>query len=118
MFDDRNDTRHVWQLAHHKLRVWQEVRVLNRLVHANRIDDAELRDQATRAVKSAGLNTCEGAARDGRAKTNHYKIAHGSAIEVVGCYELAADHGEHHDLDAITAQGARVAAMLSGLIRR
>ena len=123
MNSEHDDRRHVGQLAHHKLRVWHEVRALNRLVHANRIADAELRDQAGRAVRSAGLNTCEGAARDGKMKTNHYKIAHGSTIEVVGCYELASDHGVRGEIrvglgTGLHARVERVNEVALGMLQR
>ena len=104
-------------LAHHSLRVWHHAVELTRLVGKHRIENATLRDQAIRAVTSVGLNISEGAGRDGKMRANHFRIARGSASEVVAAYELAVALGETHDLPTIAQQGARVCAMLFGLLR-
>ena len=39
---------------------------------------ADLADQARRAAASGPLNLAEGAGRTGKARVNHYRIAHGS----------------------------------------
>ena len=114
MKDDIKQT----SLAHHSLRVWHYAVELTRLVGKHRIENATLRDQAIRAVTSVGLNISEGAGRDGKTRTNHFRIARGSASEVVAAYELAVALGEPHDIAAITQTAARVSAMLFGLIKR
>lgn len=106
------------QLSHHRLRVWHKAREFLRLVNKNPIGDAELRSQATKAAKSVGCNIAEGAAHEGAAKKRHYRIARGSAVEVVAAYELAEDCGETVAIDEITHLGAAIASMLTGLIRR
>ncbi len=105
-------------LSHHRLRVWAKARVLLRLVSANPIGDAELRNQASRAAKSVGCNIAEGAAHEGGMKKRHYRVAKGSVVEVVAAYELAEDIGEQVVLKEVTDMGAAIACMLTGLIRR
>src|SRR4029453_18764028 len=61
-------------LAHHRLIVWQRA---VELVKRYPIADAELRGQANRAARSAGLNIVEGAAVRGAAKERHFVIAQG-----------------------------------------
>lgn len=105
-------------LSHHKLRVFGEALELVRLVHRSPIRDAELRDQASRAAKSAALNIAEAAGLDDGNRAKHFRIARGSAIETVAAYDLADAIGETVPVDAIRAKGAIVAAMLTGLLRR
>ena len=105
-------------LSHHRLRVWEKARQQLRLVSKNPIGDAELRLQASKAAKSVGCNIAEGAALDGAAKKRHYRIAKGSAVEVVAAYELASDIGETVPTDEVTELGAAIASMLTGLIRK
>ncbi len=106
------------KLSHHRLRVWEEARALLRLVSKHPIGDAELRLQASKAAKSVGCNIAEGAALEGVSKKKHYRIAKGSAVEVVAAYELAADIGETVPVDEVTQRGAAIASMLTGLIRK
>ncbi len=118
---DTNEARYAQQkdkLSHHRLRVWTKARQLLRLVSKNAIEDAELRNQASRAAKSVGCNIAEGAALEGGSKKKHYKIAKGSAVEVVAAYELASDIGENVPIDDVTKLAAAVASMLTGLIRK
>ena len=89
-------------------------------VHRAGIRDAELRDQATRAAKSAFLGLCEGLPSDAAGvRRRHFDIANNSLHEVVGAIDLA---------EAIGAVGTDVAAdvlslavrlkqMLRGLMR-
>ena len=72
----------------------------------------------SRAAKSVGCNIAEGAALDGASKKRHYRIAKGSAVEVVAAYELASDIGETVPTDEVTRLGAAIASMLTGLIRK
>jgi four helix bundle protein len=69
-------------LPHHGLRVWWRSVDLVKLVKRSPPGHAELRDQATRAAMSVGLNISEGAALEGAAKLRHYKSARGSVVEV------------------------------------
>ena len=105
-------------LAHHRLIVWQRAVELVKLVQRNPIGDAELRGQASRAVRSVALNIVEGAALRGAAKERHYVIAQGSVTEVVGAYELAEALGETLPIADVQTRGAEIAAMLGGMVRR
>ena len=105
-------------LPHEKLRVWSEVIELVKLVGRQRIRDAELRDQATRAVKSLALNVAEGANRARSGATNHFRIARGSAGEVAAAYQLAVILGESVDAASVKVLAGRVIAMLGGLTGR
>ena len=58
------------------LDVYVAARELAALVHAARIADAELRDQATRASKSVFLDLCEGLPSDsGPMRRKHFALA-------------------------------------------
>src|SRR5689334_14410177 len=103
---------------HQKLRVWHEAKALVQMVAAKRIGDCELRDQATRAVKSVVLNIAEGAALDGGAARKHFTSARASAAEVVAAYEIAAMLNARFDAADIEAKASLVSAMLYGLITR
>ncbi len=116
--NERSYAQQQSKLSHHRLRVWEKARQLVRLVSKNPIGDAELRLQASKASKSVGCNIAEGAALDGASKKRHYKIAKGSAVEVVAAYELASDIGETVPTDEVTQLGAAIASMLTGLIRK
>jgi len=80
--------------------------------------NAELRDQATRAAMSVGLNISEGAALEGAAKARHYKSARASVVEVVAAYEMAEAIGESVPVATVIAQSRIIYAMLTKLIRR
>jgi four helix bundle protein len=76
-------------------------------VHEARIGDAELRDQATRAAKSAFLGLCEGLPNEmSGLRTRYFTQANNSLHEVVGALDLAA---------AIGAVGSDVAEELQAL---
>ena len=111
------DERFVGQLSHHRLRVWHEAVALVREVRDVRISDAGLRDQAMRAAQSVALNIAEASGREGNAKKQHMRIARGSVIEVVAAYEVAEAMGKTIDARTVVARGARIAAMLTGLVR-
>ena len=87
-------------------------------VHALKISQRELRDQAERAVLSAFLNLSEGLA--GRADGNrkrHYAIALGSLGEVSAALDMAIALGlvrEDRELEALIG---RLGAMLGALVR-
>ena len=100
--------------------VYRVARSLASLVHSAGIADAELRDQATRAAKSAFLNLCEGLPSDQPGlRRRYFRQADGSVHEVAGAVDLAAAIGV---LDAGTAREAlalagRFRALLRGLLR-
>ena len=105
------------KLSHHRLDVYGVATQLAVMVHRHRIKDTELRSQGRRAASSVVLNIAEGAGLDRGAGIRHFRIARGSCYEVLACYELATAFGEDVPLDQITALGARVVGMLTGLVR-
>src|SRR5512140_891667 len=103
-----------------KLDAYRCARLLAALVHRAAIRDAELRDQATRAAKSAFLNLCEGLPDDRPAMRRKYFLAaDGSLHEAVGAVDLAAAIGAVGGPESaeIHAQAVRLRAMLRGLLR-
>jgi four helix bundle protein len=107
-------------LPFQRLDVYRCARELARLVHVSSMADAELRDQATRAAKSAFLNLCEGLPDDRPAvRRRYFRQADGSVHEVAGALDLAAAIGaldEGAATDAL-ALAARVRALIRGLMR-
>ncbi len=107
-------------LPFQRLDCYQVALSLARLVHAARIGDAELRDQATRAAKSAFLNLCEGLPSDQPGvRRRYFRQADGSVHEVAGALDLAGAIGA---LDGERARegialAARLRALLRGLLR-
>jgi four helix bundle protein len=102
------------------LDVYRCARELAVRVHHARISDAELRDQATRAAKSAFLNLAEGLPDDRVAMRRKYFLASdGSLHEVVAAVDLASGIGAVGEGDAaeILALAGRLRAMLRGLLR-
>src|SRR5512140_3069563 len=103
-----------------KLDAYRCARSLASLVHRAAIRDAELRDQATRAAKSAFLNLCEGLPDDRPAMRRKYFLAaDGSLHEAVGAVDLAAAIGtvDVRSAAEIHAEALRLRAMLRGLLR-
>ena len=80
----------------------------------------EVHSQLHRAMNSVLLNIIEGTGRWSKAdQQRFYKIACGSATEVMGCLEIAELHGvEQRVLDEIGGRIIRVVQMLMALIRR
>ena len=105
-------------LPHHGLRVWWRSLDLVKLVKRCPPGHAELRDQATRAAMSVGLNITEGAALEGAARLRHYKSARGSVVEVVAAYQMAEAIGESVPLADVLEHGRAIYAMLTKMIRR
>jgi four helix bundle protein len=88
-------------------------------VHAARIRDAELRDQATRAAKSAFLQLCEGLPNDGAGmRRKYFTEANNSLHETVWAIDLAAAIGalSSEDASALLALGVRLKRMLRRLL--
>ena len=83
----------------------------------NRFFARLLRRQAERAVDSIALNIAEAAGLDGKRNKSQFRIARGSALEVVAAYELANAYGESVPLDEVIREGTAVVAMLSRLGR-
>ena len=103
-----------------RLDIYVHARELARRVHAAKIRDAELRDQATRAAKSTFLNLCEGLPNEGVAmRRKYFQAATGSLHEVVGAVDLAAVIGAMDEVDAQAVQelGERLRKMLWALMR-
>src|SRR5215208_2811914 len=77
-----------------RLDCYRAARELAALVHRAAISDPELRDQATRAAKSAFLNLCEGLPDDRPAmRRKYFAAADGSLHETVGAVDLSAAIG-------------------------
>ena len=97
-------------LPFQRLDAYKVAKELARGVHLAKIRDAELRDQATRASKSAFLGLCEGLPSDASGiRRRHFDIANNSLHEVVGAIDLA---------DVIGAIDAGVARELMALAVR
>ncbi len=107
-------------LPFQRLDVYRAAKELARRVHLARIRDAELRDQATRASKSAFLCLAEGLPNDGPAMRRKYFVeANNSLHETVAAVDLAAAVGalSGEDAAAIQALGLRFKRMLRALMR-
>jgi len=111
---------HNARLPHHKLLAYGVAIQLLVSVRAARIRDCHLRDQATRAAKSACLNAAEGAGRVTRAdKARAFAIARAEAGEAAAAVEIAIAAGEAEGgaLDAVLEHADRFVAMMTALIR-
>ncbi len=73
------------QLPFQRLDAYKVAKELARRVHEAHIGDSELRDQTTRASKSAFLGLCEGLPSDASGiRRRHFDIANNSLHEVIG----------------------------------
>ena len=102
------------------LDVYVVARALVALVHAASIPDPELRDQATRAAKSALLNLAEGLPSDQvGTRRRYFRSADGSVHEVAAALDCAAAIGALPEAVAVEgiALCARLRALLRGLLR-
>jgi four helix bundle protein len=112
-------TEKVQRFAFQRLDVYAAALELATVVCAAQIGDAELRDQATRAVKSVFLNLAEGLpAQAVGVRRRHFAAANGSLHEVVAALDLAAAIGAIAPGPAAEAQALalRVKQMLWRLI--
>ncbi len=101
------------ELPFQRLDVYIAARELAALVHRARISDAELRDQATRASKSAFLQLCEGLPSESVAmRRKYFATANGSLHEVVGALDLASA------LEAVAPEVAERAQELALRLKR
>ena len=100
-------------LPFQNLDAYRVARQLAKEVHDSKIGDAELRDQATRAAKSAFLCLCEGLPNDGAAmRRKYFTEARNSLAETAGAVDLADAIG------AIDAGRARSIQVLANRLRR
>ena len=102
------------------LDAYRLARELAARVHAASIRDAELRDQATRAAKSAFLNLCEGLPSNRPAvRLKFFDLADGSLHEAVAAVDLAEAIGAVGAPRSaeIHAEALRLRAVLRGLMR-
>lgn len=107
-------------LPHHKLLAYRAAVELLLAVKDAKIRDAKLRDEATRAAKSACLNTAEGAGRVTRPdKARAFAIARGEVLEAAAATEVAAIAGDADQEAAarVVACADRAYALLTGLVR-
>jgi four helix bundle protein len=103
-----------------RLDVYVAARELAALVHSAPIQDAELRDQATRAAKSCFLALAEGLPHESVGQRRRYfSTAHASLCETVAALDLAAAIGALAPARASAAQAValRVKRMLFALRR-
>ena len=103
-----------------KMHVYQAAKDFAKAVHLAKIRDPELRDQATRAAKSAFLQLSEGLPNDSvPMRRKYFTCARNSVCEVVAAIDLAVELGvvdiEH--ADSIAELAVRVRALLIGLLR-
>ncbi len=107
--------------AMQKLDAYQVARELARRVHEAKLQDPELRDQATRAAKSAFLNLAEALPHDQPGmRRRHLTLANGSLHETVAAVDLALALGavSPEDAEAIQALALRLKRMLRALLCR
>ena len=104
-----------------RLDIYAVARELAVRIHEARITDAELRDQATRAAKSAFLNLSEGLPHEQPGlRRRYFAAANGSVHEVVGAVDLAVAIGAMDGEAAAAAQALalRLKRMLRALTGR
>jgi four helix bundle protein len=109
------------RLAMQTLDVYQAALQLARRVHEAKLQDPELRDQATRASKSAFLNLSEGLPHDQPGlRRRYFTSANGSLHETVAAMDLALAIGavSPEDAGAIQDLALRFKRMLRALLCR
>src|SRR5579862_5728167 len=107
------------RLPFQRLDVYCVAKELARRVHLAKIGDAELRDQATRAAKSAFVNLCEGLPSDAPGvRRRAFNISNDSLHEVVGAVDLSASLGlmPSADAEVVQALALRFKRMLRALL--
>ncbi len=101
-----------------RMDAYRVAREIARLVHLADIRDAELRDQATRAAKSAFLNLCEGLPNDSAALRRKYFVQSNNSLhETAGAIDLASAIGAMTEEQALAIQAlaVRLKQMLKAL---
>jgi four helix bundle protein len=107
------------RFAFQKLDCYEVAREFAKGVHEAGIRDAELRDQATRAAKSAFLGLCEGLPNESPGlRRRYFTQANNSLHEAVGAIDLAAAIGamEQAAAEQLQALGLRLKRMLRRLL--
>ena len=105
---------------HHWLQAYQVALDFVRLIHATRIEGAEMRKHARASAGSCARNLAEGSGRRSRAdKHRCYGIALGELCEAVSAVEIDNGLGGCPDdqLLAVHLLGSRLNAMLTPLAR-
>ena len=108
------------EMRFQRLDAYKVAKELARRVHLARIRDRELRDQATRASKSAFLGLCEGLPSDSAGiRRRLFDIANNSLHEVIGAVDLAGaiDALDGEAAGEILALAVRLKRMLRALTR-
>jgi four helix bundle protein len=106
------------QLPYQRLDVYLVAKELARQVHRMRLNDRELRDQATRAAKSTFLRLSEGLPNEGAAmRKEYFTEANNSLHELLAAVDLAAtiDVARVQEAAAVQALGVRLKRMLRAL---
>ncbi|MCC6995082.1 MAG: four helix bundle protein [Deltaproteobacteria bacterium] len=107
------------RLPFQRLDAYAVAKELAERVHAAKIADRELRDQATSAAKSTFLRLSEGLPLDGAAmRRKYFNESNGSLHETLAAMDLAAALGAARAADAAAVQvlGARLKKMLRALM--
>src|SRR5271156_832597 len=101
-----------------KLDAYKVAREIAVRVHGARIADAELRDQATRAAKSAFLGLCEGLPNEMPGlRRRYFTQSRNSLCELAGAVDLAAAIGAMatSEAEAVQTLALRLKRMLFAL---
>ena len=102
-----------------KLDAYKVAREIAVRVHEARISDAELRDQATRAAKSAFLGLCEGLPNEMPGlRRRYFTQSRNSVCELAGAVDLSAAIGamDRSQAEAVLALALRLKRMLRALL--
>ena len=105
-------------LPFQQLDAYQVAKELAVRVHKSAVRDAELRDQATRAAKSAFLRLAEGLPLDATGmRRKYFAEAAGSVCETAAAMDLAEAIGavSTEDAEAVQALALRLKRMLRAL---
>jgi four helix bundle protein len=107
------------RLPFQRLDAYVVAKELAQRVHAARISDRELREQATSAAKSTFLRLSEGLPHEGTAmRRKYFAEANGSLHETLAAMDLAYAVGAARAVDAAAVQalGVRLKRMLRALM--
>src|SRR5580704_14373763 len=102
-----------------RLDVYRVAREIAVRVHEARIADPELRDQATRAAKSAFLGLCEGLPNEMPGlRRRYFTESRNSVCELAGAVDLSAAIGamDARAAEAVLALALRLKRMLRALL--
>ena len=99
----------------------QSILVNRRLKNLNlKAHNPDLYRQLRRAASSIALNLAEGAGRRGADRKQHFRIAHGSALEVEACLLVAQawDDLDDKSVQHVRPEVKRLLQLLHGLCKR